>query len=71
MYSFNLPSSLAWPRPFPRRLLGGAGGGEEGEGSGDSEQDAVAKWNVIIFRKCNIARDLLMYTILVVNRAHS
>ena len=43
--------SLAWPRPFPRRLVGGAGGGEEGrreEGSGDSEQDAVAKWNVII-----------------------
>ena len=22
--------SLAWPRPFPRRLVGGAGGGEEG-----------------------------------------
>ena len=41
-----------------------AAGREEGrkeEGSGDSEQDAVAKWNVIIeiiFRKCNIARDL-------------
>ena len=36
--------------------------GREEEGSGDSEQDAVAKWNVIIeiiFRKCNIARDLL------------
>ena len=24
------PVSLAWPRPFPRRLVGGAGGGEEG-----------------------------------------
>ena len=53
--------SLAWPRPFPRRLVGGAGGGRREEGSGDYEQDAVAKWNVIIeiiFRKCNIARDL-------------
>ena len=32
-YLSDLPSpsySLAWPRPFPRRLVGGAGGGEEG-----------------------------------------
>ena len=55
--------SLAWPRPFLRWLVGrGEREGREEEGSGDSEQDAVANWNVIIeiiFRKCNIARDLL------------
>ena len=40
--------SLGWPRPFLRRLVGRVKGeGREEEGSGDSEQDAVAKWNVI------------------------
>ena len=37
----GLLTSLAWPRPFPRRLVGGAGGGRREEGSGDSEQDVV------------------------------
>jgi len=32
-------ASLAWPRPFARRLVGGAK--VEGEGSGDSEEDVV------------------------------
>ena len=42
--------SLAWPRPFLAVMISGAGQkaeeGREEEGSGDSEQDAVAQWNV-------------------------
>ena len=50
--------------------ISGAEGREE-EGSGDSGQDAVAKWNVIIFRKCNIAHDILKYTTLAADQAQS
>ena len=53
---------------LPAAISGAGRKGREEEGSGDSEQDAVAKWNVIIFI---LHVTYLKYTILVVNRAHS
>ena len=51
------------PDPSCNDYWGGAKGeGREEEGSGDSEQDAVAQWNVIIeiiFRKRNIIRQVM------------
>ena len=62
-------------QPLPAAISGRGGrrgGARREEGSGDSEQDAVTKWNVIIFRKCNIARDLpQVYYTSSNNRAHS
>ena len=61
------------PQPLPA-TISGAGRKERGGRKKGlvTLQDAVAKWNVIIFRKCTIARDLLTeYTILVIDRAQS
>ena len=42
-------ASLAWPDPScSRKGEEEKGGGGKEEGSGDSEQDAVSQWNVII-----------------------